>query len=148
MPQKLLHPIGRSHPLLLEDAEPIYLARENNNPQFTDAFCYTIRERLTAEENTFSIGFKPRCKNGKWYYNLEDITNFYHLYPWGLSVNCTTDSIYYPYMRFIGDNADIPFSFENVLKLYAEGRIERFIGCYDIDIMAFLESVNGINNFI
>ena len=134
--------------LLLEDAEPIYLARENDNPQSTDAFCYTVRERLTAEENTFSIGFKPHYKNGKWYYNLEDITDFNHLYSWDLSVNCTKDSIYYPYMHFTGDNADIPFSFENILKLYAEGRIERFAGCYDIDLMAFLESINGINNFI
>lgn len=131
--------------LLREDSEPIYLAREKDNPQPTDTYSYTEKSRLFLGHNTFPIGYLPHYKNGKWYYNIDDITEFHHLCSWGLSAACASSSSYFPYAYFTGDNADMPFNLENMLKLYSEGKIERFIGCYDIDIMSFL---GANNNFI
>jgi len=128
--------------LLKENCKLVYLAREKDNPQPTDVSSYTETSRLFLDHNTFPIGYLPHFKNGKWYYNIEDITEFRHLCPWGLSVSCASRDAYLPYTHFIGDNANMPFSLENMLKLYSEGKLERFIGCYDIDVMAYLAANN------
>lgn len=128
--------------LLVEDGEPIYLAREKDNPQSTDLYSYTEKSRLFLDDNTFPIGYPPHYKNGKWYYNVDDITEFRQLCPWGLSSAISNCDNYYPYTFFTGDNHDVPFNLENMLKLYAEGKIKQFIGCYDIDVMSFLAATN------
>lgn len=124
--------------LLREDCEPVYLARKKDNPQLTDTYSYTEKSRLFLDHNTFPIGYLPHYKNNKWYYNMDDITEFRHLCSWGLSAACASRSSYLPYTHFTGGNANMPFNLENMLKLYSEGKLERFMECYDIDVLAYL----------